>query len=76
MTVAGIARRFGVPPAEVLEDLRHIDRTLRHEHARLRIEPAVCRKCGFVFRADRPSKPGKCPRCRGTWISEPEVSIG
>lgn len=76
MTVVEIARLFGVRPHDVVDDLRHIERSLRHEEARLLIEPAVCRKCGFVFREDKLSKPGKCPQCHGTWIREPQVSVG
>jgi predicted Zn-ribbon and HTH transcriptional regulator len=75
MTVHEIARLFGVGPRDVVDDLRHIQKSLRHEDVTLHIEPAVCRKCGFVFRGDKIAKPGKCPRCHGTWIREPRISV-
>ena len=75
MTVGEIARLYGIRPHDVVDDLRHIEKSLRHEEGTLHIEPAVCRKCGFVFRKDKPIKPGKCPQCRGTWIREPQVSV-
>lgn len=72
-------RRLLEVPARVLEDdLRHVERSLRRETHRLRIEPARCRDCGFVFR-DRASRhlhaPGRCPQCRSERIADPRFSI-
>ena len=39
------------------------------------IKPASCRKCGFVFDDHKLRKPGKCPRFKGTWISDPLISL-
>jgi predicted Zn-ribbon and HTH transcriptional regulator len=39
------------------------------------IKPAKCKKCGFVFHKDKLHKPGKCPMCHSTWISESLISI-
>lgn len=60
---------------EVEEDLLHLEKSLRHEPFALHIEPARCRKCGFTFQRDKLHKPSKCPRCHGSWISEPLLSI-
>ena len=75
MSVAQLARLFDQSPREVEEDLRHLFRSLKATGRRAVVEPATCRKCDFVFERDKLRKPGKCPRCRGTWISEPRIAI-
>ena len=38
----------------------------------LAIIPAECSDCGFKFKdRDRANKPGKCPKCKGTFITPP-----
>jgi predicted Zn-ribbon and HTH transcriptional regulator len=49
--------------------------TLRHSDCHVVVHPARCRKCGFVFSREHLHKPGKCPRCKGTWIAEPMVEV-
>lgn len=59
---------------DVYEHLGHIQRNKRDYP--LLITPAMCKKCGFVFRKrEKLKKPGKCPVCRGTLIEEPLFSI-
>ncbi len=72
-------RREMEAPARALEDdLRHIERSLRHSHARLRIEPARCLSCAFIFH-DRAARhlhaPSRCPRCRSERIADPRFRI-
>jgi len=62
-------------PRELEDDLRHLFRSLRSGPLCPAITPARCRKCGFVFNRDKLHKPGKCPRCKGTWISDPLISL-
>jgi predicted Zn-ribbon and HTH transcriptional regulator len=57
------------------EDLQHLFRSLRGSSLCPVIEPARCRKCGFRFHPEKLHKPGKCPRCKGTWISEPLIGV-
>ncbi|MDP2645248.1 MAG: hypothetical protein Q8P24_09935 [Desulfobacterales bacterium] len=39
------------------------------------VDPAECRKCGFVFEdRERVKKPGKCPKCKSTFIEAPLFS--
>ncbi|AHF79854.1 Hypothetical protein TES1_0460 [Thermococcus paralvinellae] len=59
----------------VLEDLKAISKILKREGKILLIQPAVCRKCGFIFRAEI-NIPSKCPRCKSQWIEEPRFKIG
>ena len=58
----------------ILEDLKVIANIVKREGKVLLIQPARCRKCGFVFKAEIKS-PGKCPKCRSEWIEEPRFKI-
>ncbi len=75
MTLYEIAKPLGLRPKDVEDDLRHLQKTLRHEAYRLVIQPAHCQRCGFVFGTEHLHKPGKCPACKGTWIEEPRFEI-
>ena len=56
-------------------DLGHLVRSLRHSEWRTVVTPARCRRCGFRFQGRRLHKPGKCPLCKGTWISAPLIGV-
>jgi predicted Zn-ribbon and HTH transcriptional regulator len=75
MSVAEIATVFGVSPKDAEHDLQHLMKTLKRSAYRLKVHPAACRKCPFVFSTTKLSKPGKCPRCKGTWIEAPLIEI-
>lgn len=70
-----LAVELGVHPKELEDDLRHLFKSLRNLPYRARITPATCRKCGFVFNRDKLHKPGRCPACKGSWISDPLIHI-
>ena len=70
-----LARELGMRPQELEEDLLHLVKSLKNLPWHAIITPAACRKCGFVFRKDKLHRPGRCPRCHGTWISEPLIRI-
>ena len=74
-TVSSLAHELGLRRGDVEEDLRHAIRSARAAGERVMIEPARCKACGFLFDAERLTKPGKCPACRGSRIFEPLVSI-
>jgi len=60
------------------EELRHVERSARGAGQRLRVAPARCIGCGFVFRdreAHHLHAPGRCPRCRGERIADPTFRI-
>lgn len=64
-----------VPEKEVRRHLPHVEKTLRQKGRRLIVEPAGCRKCGFVFRKrERFTKPSRCPVCRSESVEEPLFS--
>ena len=76
-----LRRELEVPVRALEEDLRHVERSLRNDRRgpeRLRIEPARCLACGFLFR-DRSSRhlhaPGRCPQCRSERIADPRFHI-
>jgi predicted Zn-ribbon and HTH transcriptional regulator len=72
-----ISGEVRIPEREVCGHLEHVRRTLRSTGQRLLVVPAECPECGFVFhKRDRLTKPGKCPVCGSSHISEPLFSIG
>jgi predicted Zn-ribbon and HTH transcriptional regulator len=74
-SITQLARELEMKPKDLLDDIEHIKRSLKHESGHLLVTPAVCNKCDFTFGEDKLRKPGKCPACRGTWISEPLLEI-
>jgi len=70
-----LARAEGIRPKDLEQELQHLEKSLRREGLRLLIDPAECRKCGFVFGRRKLHKPGRCPQCRSTWIDEPRVGV-
>jgi predicted Zn-ribbon and HTH transcriptional regulator len=75
LSLSEIARQVHEKPKEVIDALQHLAQSFRHDDYDLVITPAECRKCGFEFRDDKFSRPGKCPKCRGTWIYEPLFGV-
>lgn len=75
-TAREISAAAHIPEKEVAEHLVHLKRSLRRAGGRLETLPAECLECGFVFRKrDRPSGPGRCPVCRGEFISAPAFRV-
>ncbi len=71
-----LSAEVGASEREVGAHLQHLRRSLRRAGHRLRMEPARCLGCGFVFRdRQRLTRPGRCPRCRRTRISHPRFSL-
>ena len=75
MTVMEIARQLDERPKDVEEDLKHLIRSLKTTVYRGEVLPAHCRKCGFSFKKEKVRRPGKCPMCHGTWITEPRLAV-
>ncbi len=72
-----ISALAGIPEKDVYAHLPHVQKTVGHLGGRLVVSPAECNGCGFVFRKrERPTRPGRCPVCRGESISEPLFSLG
>lgn len=66
----------GIPEKDVYPHLEHIRTSLHRAGGRLRVHPAECARCGFVFeKRERLQKPGKCPVCREGPIHAPLFSV-
>jgi predicted Zn-ribbon and HTH transcriptional regulator len=65
-----------IPEKEVLDHLEHIRIASHKDGQHLLLTPALCKKCGFIFRKrERLGRPGKCPVCRNEQIAEPLYGI-
>lgn len=68
--------RVGISEKDVFGHLEHLARSLRHSGERLRVEPAECLACGFVFKErTRLRKPSKCPACRSQRLDPPRFVV-
>ena len=60
---------------EVLDHLAHLARA-PGPGKRFHITPAVCKKCGFVFKKrGRLTRPSRCPLCQHQSISRPRFAL-
>jgi predicted Zn-ribbon and HTH transcriptional regulator len=76
LSARDISAALRIPEKEVIFHLEHIRSACRHNIHHLRLIPALCRKCGFVFnKRERLAKPGKCPVCRNEQIAEPLYTL-
>ena len=76
LTARELSARVGISEKEVPGHLDHVARSLRHSSDRLRVEPAQCLVCAFVFKErTRLTKPSKCPVCRGQRVDPPRFVI-
>ena len=68
-----------IPPRELEDELRHVEKSARAQGLRLRTLAPVCRDCGFDF-PGRMRKhlhpPGRCPKCRSPRIEPPKFRVG
>jgi predicted Zn-ribbon and HTH transcriptional regulator len=75
MSLHELALLLDSSPRDLEDDLQHLFRSLRTDPLCPVIRPASCRRCGFVFDEHKLHKPSKCPRCKGTWISDPLIAV-
>jgi predicted Zn-ribbon and HTH transcriptional regulator len=76
LTARELSARVGISEKDVSGHLQHLARSLRHDGDRLRVEPAQCLVCAFVFKArTRLTKPSKCPACRSERVDPPRFVI-
>jgi transcriptional regulator len=66
----------GIPEKQVADHLAHVARSLRPTAERLRVEPAQCLDCSFVFRKRaRLDRPSACPVCRSQHLGPPRFAV-
>jgi predicted Zn-ribbon and HTH transcriptional regulator len=75
ISVHEISRAVDQTEKDTAADIEHLLRSLKHTEYKPVIEVAQCRKCGFEFGAEKLRKPSKCPKCKGTWITEPRIQL-
>lgn len=64
-----LANFFKVELWEITEDLKHVGKTV---YPKLKMKPALCKQCGFVFKdRGKIKKPSKCPKCKHESIEAP-----
>lgn len=74
-SISSLARELGARRGDVEDDLRHAIRSARAQGSDVRVIPARCKNCDFVFDDDKLSKPSRCPACKGTRLFEPMLRI-
>jgi predicted Zn-ribbon and HTH transcriptional regulator len=72
----GLSMALKIREKEVCDHLSHIRHSLASQKRELKVKPAQCLECRYVFddRA-RLTKPGRCPRCKGTHIEDPRYRV-
>jgi len=76
LTVRALSQAAGLSERDVLNHLQHLQKSLKAQNRRLKVTPATCLDCHFIFqKRERLTRPGKCPVCRSTHLREPFFSI-
>jgi hypothetical protein len=74
-SVSSIAREMGLHRGDVEDDLLHALRSAAAQGHLVVVIPARCKDCGFVFDADRLTKPSRCPSCKRSRLFEPQIRL-
>ena len=76
LTALEISALVGRREKEVVEHLEHIRRSLKGQGLRLVVQASHCQQCGYLFKErQRLSRPGRCPGCKGSHLSQPVFTI-
>lgn len=67
---------FDARRTTILNDLRHLQLSLRHREQHLLMVPPRCETCGYVFRLEEPRAPGRCPACKSEAVVPPVFKVG
>ena len=72
LDVRELALALGIDEKEAAFHLAHAARSIHARGARLSVQWATCRNCGFEFKERRRfTPPGRCPRCKQSRIDGP-----
>jgi predicted Zn-ribbon and HTH transcriptional regulator len=63
--------------ASLIEDLKKVALSLKAEGYRIRIIPATCIACGYVFKdkSEDIKIPSRCPKCKNERINWPKLAL-
>jgi len=75
LSTSALAREFDVRPADALDHVRHIARSLAETDEQLLVAPPECQDCGFDGFDDPANRPSRCPECKSETVSEPRFRI-
>ena len=76
MDARELSQEVGIKEKEVYEHLIHISRSLNAKGRKIKIRASECLKCGYVFKdRKRFTRPGRCPRCRQSHLTNPSFKI-
>lgn len=76
LTMIEISRMVKIPEKSVSFHIDHIKKSILKKGYSLRITPAICLNCGFVFKKrEKAKKPAKCPICKSEHIEDPLFKI-
>ena len=76
MDARQLSGQLGIEEKEAIDPLCHIARSLAVRCQKLKIRPAECLICGFVFKKrQRFTRPGRCPRCKRSHLQSPGFYI-
>jgi transcriptional regulator len=71
-----LSQALGMSEKAIYSHIPHIIKTVSAKGETFDITPASCLSCGFEFKdRKRPSRPGRCPKCRGERIEPPGFRI-
>jgi len=75
-----IARLLDIKDVKsIYMDMKHVAKTIKSLSGGREIvvmDPPRCKKCGFIFKNMKHlGKPGKCPKCKSTWIEPAKFKI-
>lgn len=77
LTARDISQFLGIAEKEVYGHLEHTSRSAAAKGVKLIVTPAACLACGYVFRdRKRLTRPGRCPKCKGSHLKSPAFRIG
>lgn len=71
-----ISQMLGVSEKDIPKHLEHIAKTARQQNRRIKVLPFACLDCGYVFRNRKKfTRPGRCPKCRGSYLEPPRFVL-
>lgn len=71
-----LSQLVGIKEKQVYEHLAHIARSMKARQKKLSVLPFSCLSCGFVFEERRRfTRPGRCPKCKGSRVEYPVYRV-
>jgi len=71
-TINELALYFETNKREILEDLKHVQRSMK---GKLYVEPPTCLSCGKTIKISKVREISKCPYCKSTHLSKARFFI-